>query len=291
MYGSGSHSEVLGSDPAEAPIYETTRRRQRAEGAIFVRAEASGGRSQAARVSESGAARLRLPRSEHGLDGVMLNVAGGLACGDRMTVTAEVGPDAALTLSTPGAERVYKSDGAVTEIANRFVVEARGSLAWIPQETILFDRARLARSLQADVAGDGRLTVYEAVMFGRTARGETVEDGSFDDVWRVRRDGSLVFADRLRFSGAIRSLMAKRTVAGAATILATLLHLAPDAEDRLDAVREALDAHSEVESGASAWNGMLVLRLASAHAEALRDASRAVLPLLLARPLPRVWSC
>jgi urease accessory protein len=291
MYANVSPSEVLEREPPRPPHSEDAPRRQRADGSIVVRAEASLGRSRATRIAESGAARLRLPRSEHGLDGVMLNVAGGLACGDRMRVSAEVGSGAALTLSTPGAERVYRSDGPVTEIATRLSVEPAGSLAWIPQETILFDRARLARTLEADVASDGRLTVYEAVMFGRTARGETVESGQFDDFWRVRRDNRLVFADRLRIAGAVRELMAKRTVASGATTLATLLHIAPDAEAKLDDVRAALSSHSAVEAGASAWNGMLVVRLLSPSAEAMRDASRGLLPLLLGRPLPRVWSC
>ncbi|MFJ5487709.1 urease accessory protein UreD, partial [Hansschlegelia beijingensis] len=117
------------------------RRRQRSEGAIVLRVEASRGVSRVVRVAESGASRLRFPRGQHGLDGAMLNVAGGLACGDRMSVSAEVGPHAALTLSTPGAERIYRSDGAITEVATRLSVEAGGSLAWLPQETILFDRA------------------------------------------------------------------------------------------------------------------------------------------------------
>ncbi|MFC7051636.1 urease accessory protein UreD [Hansschlegelia quercus] len=291
MYASASPSEVLEREPPQPSQSEDASRRQRADGSIVVRAEASRGVSRAARVAESGAARLRLPRSEHGLDGVMLNVAGGLACGDRMRVAADVGPGAALTLSTPGAERVYRSDGPVTEVSTRLAIEPGGALAWVPQETILFDHARLARRLDADIARDGRLTVYEAVMFGRTARGETVESGQFDDCWRVRRDNKLVFADRLRIAGAVRELMAKRTVAAGATTLATLLHVAPDAEALLDPVRAALEGHPAVESGVSAWNGMLVVRFLAARTEALRDASRSVLPLLLGRPLPRVWSC
>jgi urease accessory protein len=291
MYASASLSKVLERDPPQPPHSEAASRRQRADGSILVRAEASRGVSRATRVAESGAARLRLPRSEHGLDGVMLNVAGGLACGDRMRVSAEVGPGAALTLSTPGAERVYRSDGPVTEISTRLSVEQSGALAWIPQETILFDRARLARTLEAEVADDGRLTVYEAVIFGRTARGETVESGQFDDCWRVRRDDRLVFADRLRIAGAVRELMGRQTVAAGATTLATLLHVAPNAEALLDPVRAALAAHPAVEAGASAWNGMLVVRFLAASSEALRDASRSLLPLLLGRPLPRVWSC
>jgi urease accessory protein len=282
MYASALRSEILEGTPDP--------RRQRAEGRIAVGVAASAGASRVVRLSEGGSSRLRLPRSEHGLDGVLLNIAGGLACGDRMEVEAEAGAGATLALSTPGAERVYRSDGADVTVSTRLAVGAGGRLSWLPQETILFDRSRLVRTLEADVAADGRLTVYEALAFGRQARGETVETGLLQDRWRVRRGGRLVFAETLRLAGPVRDLLAKRTVGGGATALATLLHVAPDAEAQVDAVREALLGH-DVEAGVSAWNGVLTVRLLARLSEALRDAARAVLPLLTGRPLPRVWAC
>lgn len=290
MYASALRSEPVERPSATVASSGERESRQRAEGLIAVRVEAAPGRSRVTKLTESGSARLRMPRSEHGLDGVMLNIAGGLACGDRTSVSAEVGRGAGLSLSTPGAERIYRSDGATTEVATRLTVEAGGRLAWLPQETILYDRARLARRLEADVAHDGAFTVWEALMFGRKARGEAVVSGMISDRWRVRRAGRLVFAEHLRLSGPIRDLMAKRTVAGGACCLATLLHVAPDAEARLDAIREALAGH-DVAFGASAWNGVLVVRMLGSLAERLRDAARAALPVLAGRPLPRVWSC
>lgn len=263
--------------------------RQRAEGSIAVRVEALGGASRAVRIAESGSTRLRLPKSSHGLDGVMLNIAGGLACGDRMAVSAEVGPGAALTLSTPGAERVYRSDGPDVTVSTRLAVEANASLAWLPQETILFDRARLARSLEADVAPDGRLTVCEAIAFGRQARGEVVATGRLRDRWRVRRGGRLVFAETLALDGAIHALMARSTIANGAAALATVLHVAPDAESKVEAARAALAPH-EVEAGVSGWNGLLVVRMLAGAAHHVRAAARDLLPALIDRPLPRVWT-
>lgn len=283
-----SIDEVVDTRPATG--HDGSVNRQRAEGRIAVRVEASAGVSRVARLSESGSTRLRTPRSEHGLDGVMLNIAGGLACGDRMEVLAEVGPGAELVLSTLGAERVYRSDGPDTTVRTTLSVEPGGRVCWAPQETILFDRARLVRRLEANVALDAGLTVYEAIAFGRQARGETVESGFLEDRWRVRRGGKLVFAETLRLAGPIQELLARRTVAGGATALATILHVAPNAERRLETIREALGAH-DVEGGATAWNGLLIVRILGALTERVRDAARAVLPILIGRPLPRVWSC
>lgn len=263
--------------------------RQRAHGGVAVRVEARGGVSRAIRIAESGSSRLRLPRPEHGLEGLMLNIAGGLACGDRMEAAAEVGPGSALTLSTPGAERVYRSDGPETLVATDLTLEARARLAWLPQETILYDGARLRRRLDARLAPDASLTVHEAIVFGRKAHGEEVRFGLVEDGWRVRRGEELVFAETLRLDGPIRELLSRSAVAAGATSIATLLHVAPDAEAKLDAVRAALAGH-DVESGVTAWNGMLVARILSPLAERLKQAARSALPILAGRPLPRVWS-
>ena len=49
----------------------------------------------------------------------------------------------------------------------------------------------------------------EAVVFGRSAMGEAVEQGAFTDRWRVRRDGRLIFAETVRLDGAIARMLAR----------------------------------------------------------------------------------
>ena len=46
------------------------------------------------------------------------------------------------------------------------------------------------------------LLLAEAVVFGRSAMGETVADGAIADRWRIRRGGRLVFAESLRLEEA-----------------------------------------------------------------------------------------
>src|SRR6516162_3544892 len=62
-------------------------------------------------------------------------------------------------------------------------VAAGGSLAWLPQETILFDRARLKRAIDVDLAEDARLILAEAIVFGRSGMGEAVHDSFLFDRW------------------------------------------------------------------------------------------------------------
>ncbi|MFD0938553.1 urease accessory protein UreD, partial [Methylobacterium trifolii] len=155
-------------------------------------------------LAESGPSRLRFPRMrEAELEAVLVNTAGGIACGDHFRVALDLAENARLVLTTTAAEKIYRSDGPVSRVENQVRLGAGARLAWLPQETILFDRARMARRFEADLAQDASLLVFEAVAFGRHARNEAVEQGLFEDVWRVRRGGRLVYADTLRLDGPV----------------------------------------------------------------------------------------
>jgi urease accessory protein len=248
------------------------------------------GRTRPMQIEESGSMRIRLPKGEgNGIDAVLVNTAGGIACGDRFSVAIEAQVGASVTVATPAAEKVYRSDGPVAELAVELTLGARARLDWLPQETILFDRARLVRRLDVSMQEDARLTLFEAVVFGREARAEQIEDGLFEDRWRIRRNGRLVYADTLRLDGPIADLLRKPSTGKGARAFATLLHVAPDAEARLESVREHLPSVDGCDAAASAWNGLLAVRFCAVRIEALRAAA---IPFLLAfrgEPLPRVW--
>jgi urease accessory protein len=264
--------------------------RQRAVGRVAFRAAGLSGRTRPMQIEESGSMRIRLPKGGgSGLDAVLVNTAGGIACGDRFSVEIEARAGAALTVATPAAEKVYRSDGPVAEMAVDLRLEAGARLDWLPQETILFDRVRLRRKLTAEMPMDASLTVFEAVVFGREARAEQIADGLFEDRWRIRRAGRLVYADTLRLDGPIADLLQKPSVGKGARAFATLIHVATDAEARLDAARELLSSTRGCDVAASAWNGLLAVRFCAMTIESLRNAA---LPFLLAfrrEPLPRVW--
>ena len=113
-----------------------------------------------------------------------------------------------------GGEGLSLARAAGATIDVKLRVGAGAQLAWLPQETILFDRARLHRRIDVDLAGDASLLMAEAVVFGRSAMGETVRAGRICiDRWRVRRDGRLVFAETVRLDGAIADKLAKPAVA------------------------------------------------------------------------------
>ena len=280
MYASALRSETIA--PAQ-PL------RQRALGRVAVTVARLGPATRATRIAEAGSLRLRMPRVPGpSLEAVLINTGGGIACGDRFDVGVDAGRETQLVLTTPAAEKAYRSDGATAEIAVRLTLAAGADLAWMPQETIVFDRARLRRRFEADMAADARLLLFEAVVFGGTARGEEVGEGFFEDRWRIRREGRLVHADTLRLGGPVAALLERPAIAGGARALATLLYMAPDAESRLDEARSLLVGNICI-AGASAWNGLLAVRFLARDGAELRRDAIAFLKGFRGCALPRVW--
>ena len=240
------------------------------------------------RLYESGGLRLRRPRGPT-CEGIIVNTAGGIVADDRLRLEIAAGAGAEVTLTTVAAEKIYRSEHRPAQVSTSLELAARAQMFWLPQETILFDGARLERRFDLALAADSRLVAVEMLVFGRLASGETAISGSLDDRWHVRRDGRLVFADATRLEGAVGATLDRPAIAAGARAAALLLVVAPDAEARLDPLREALAAHAEVEAGASVRDGILVARALARSPERLRAAIVAVLGLLRAGPLPRVW--
>ena len=260
----------------------------RAVGGIALAVRASGGVTRRSRVREDGALRVRCPGPASGeLEAVIVNTAGGVAGGDRFTLDVTVEPRARLVVTTAAAEKVYRALAAQATIDVKLDVAAGGSLAWLPQETILFDRARLKRAIDVDLAEDARLVLAEAIVFGRSGMGEAVHDSFLFDRWRLHRAGRLIHAEALRLDGAVAARLAQPAAANGGIAVATVL-VVPGDEGTAASVR-ALGDHFRGEVGVSAWNGLAVARLCAADGEALRHDLVAVLTAVRGAPLPRLW--
>ena len=260
----------------------------RAAGRIVLAVEASGGATRRSRVREEGPLRVRCPGPPAAeLEAVIMNTAGGVAGGDRLELDVAVGPGGRLVVTTAAAEKVYRTLEPAAAINVRLAVDAGAALAWLPQETILFDRARLERSIEIDVAADAQLLVAEAIVFGRSGMGETVADGRLLDRWRLRRERHLIHAEATRLDGPVADKLAAPAVANGAVAVATVL--AVPADEGIAAGVRALRAGFRGEVGVSAWNGLAVVRLCAADGTALRHDLAAVITAIRGPPLPRLW--
>lgn len=259
----------------------------RARGAVRFDVHARDGVTRRGALHESGSLRVRFPSPEgEGLSGVFVNTAGGVAGGDNFDIEIVAGERSCLTLTTAAAEKVYRAPGAAAQLGIALEVAAGAHLSWLPQETILFDRARVHRRFDIALDETASLLLCEIVVFGRTAMGERMEQGEFVDRWRLRRGGRLVFAETVRLDGNIAAKLARSAVTKGGAAIGTAL-IVPGDETLVERVREASESFAG-EVGISAWNGFAMARFCAQDAARLRADMMAALARTGAA-LPRLW--
>jgi urease accessory protein len=260
----------------------------RAQGAVRFGVHLQDGVTRRGDLHESGSLRVRFPSPEQeGLSGVFVNTAGGIAGGDRFDIGITAGEGARLTLTTAAAEKVYRAPGPAAQLNIALKAEKGAHLSWLPQETILFDRARIVRRIDLDLAEDASLLLCEIVVFGRAAMGEKMQHGEFVDRWRLRRGGRLVFAETIRLDGDIGAKLARRAIAGGGAAIGTAL-IVPGNEAIVERIRAASDTFGG-EVGISSWNGFAMARFCAQDAARLRADMMTVLGRASPTPLPRLW--
>lgn len=264
-------------------------RHQRAVGSVLVGVRLSDRGTALEKLHQAGCLRARFPRPHGGMaEAVVVNTAGGVADGDLLSLRLEAARGSALTVSTPSAERIYRAlpGAAPARIDIDVLVSAGARLEYLPQETILFDRCALTRSLRIELDPAGTYLGVEALLFGRPLSGEALRQVSLRDRISLRRGGRLMLHDAVRLEGDMQKRLASTASAAGGAAVATILFAAPDAQAALDKMREALEG---ADAGASAWDGILVARIVAPDGQSLRRHVVAALGVVRNAPLPRLW--
>ena len=261
---------------------------QRSRGAAHV-ALGSDGRIE--RLFQSGSAKAMIPKT-HGPfpEVVFLNTSGGLTGGDQLSFALDVADGTTAMASTQTAERAYASPGGTPAgVQVDLYVGAGAMLFWLPQETILFDRASLNRHTTVQLGQGARFLGIETLVLGRGHMGETVERLDFTDMRRVSDlDGRPLHAEQISIDDAALKMSSEPVTFDGATVMSTIVFMAEVAADRLDAVRSCLSNTTE-KAAASAWGNRLVVRAMGDDAWTLRAALIPALKHLTGGTLPRVW--
>ncbi len=279
---------MLDNSALSAPIAAAPRH-QRMHGHAAVGLSRRRGAVRLDALSQSGAAKAMLPRV-HGPvpEVVFLNTAGGLTEGDRLSYALACGAGAQVLATTQTAERGYASAGGHAEVDVAITLGAGATLHWLPQETILYQEAAIARLTRIEMPRDATLLMSEMLVLGRAAMGERLTRLDLTETRQVRRGGRLALHDALRLTDETLANRSHPAHLGDATALATLHLIAPRAEDALEPLRRLLEGCG-LRAAASAWDGRLTLRALAADPVPLRRLLARVIPHLTGRPLPRVW--
>lgn len=245
----------------------------RMNGAARVRFAYRDGQSRLADLDQRTPMRVLFPKVSGGTPplAAVTTVSGGLVGGDTLDIGVSVDSGAAATAIGQAAEKVYRSNGPDSVVTVELNVGENGWLEWLPQETILFDAARLDRKTMANVHSTGRLLAGECLVFGRLASGEVMCRGRVRDGWEVRDEaGRLHWADALLMEDDILRILDSPSGFGGARAYATAIYVGPDAGEHLPAAKAITDIGDDVRSGATCRDGILIARWLSADPLALR---------------------
>jgi urease accessory protein len=281
-------------------------RLQRSSGAVRLSYKKRGAKTVLDTLYQEGCYKARFPSADDAqpTETVLINTAGGLTDGDQLCCEVALQAGTAALLTTQAAERIYRSRGATAMIRSQLAVSAGATACWLPQETIVFDGARLDRHTDVQLNTSATLFAAESVVFGRTEMGEIAAAGTLLDGWRIRIDGKLVFADSVLFDdardGHLQRFRQRRAVNDGAAAMATIIYAGPDSAKQLENFRRAL-ARCDVVAGASDLGSVILARILAADGRHLRAAVASVFTASQCNTgieqssphftLPRVWNC
>jgi urease accessory protein len=244
------------------------------------------------RFYQSGSAKIFMPKTyAQTIEVVLVNTAGGLTGGDEFGVRVGADGDTHLTVSTQTAERIYRAVGIQNaEILVNMTVTGAANLHWLPQETILFDRARFSRHLDVQMNESSSFLASEMIVFGRTAMQETLRQGHVRDHWRIWRDGRLIHAEAFRLDGQIVQKLNHKASAAGKVCFATTIYISCDAEAKAEAVRGFFNNFADVQTAVSAWKGKLVIRSLCNDTAKLKKLLAQFIEQFRQMANPRVWN-
>jgi urease accessory protein len=287
-----SHTQDVNNDPP------SDRDLQRADGCGRIVLIGSENDTRIEDVFERSPIRIMFPRTGHCRveEAVIINTGGGVAGGDRIECSVTALPGASIAVTSQAAEKVYRALNEPACVATRLKARESARLAWLPQETIIFNWARLHRTTEIDLVSGAELLALEWLVLGRAAHGEVVVGGSITDSWRVKREGRLIWADSLRITDEIFPHLKRKALLSNCTAIATLIYFGPDLDKRLDFLRNIIPSLG-CNCAATLVSGLIVVRFAAQESADLKFALRSLLqqfgPELGSGPfrVPKMWSC
>ena len=271
---------------------------QRADGSGRIVLSGSDNGTRIVDVFERSPTRIMFPRTGHCPveEAVIINTGGGVAGGDRLECSVAALPSASIAVTAQAAEKVYRALHDPARVTTRLKARESARLAWLPQETIVFNGARIHRTTEIELFSGAELLALEWLVLGRAAHGEIMISGSVLDEWRVKKDGRLIWADSFRISDEIFVHLSRKALLSNLNSIATLVYFGPNVSRRLHSLREILSSLG-CDCALTLVSGLIVARFAAKQSSDLKLALRNFLQQFesVVGPgpfrVPKMWSC
>jgi urease accessory protein len=229
-------------------------------------------------------------------EAVFVNTAGGVAGGDRLESDVTALADASIAVTSQAAEKVYRALNEPARIATKLKACEGAKLAWLPQETIVFNWGRLSRKTEIELSSGAELLALEWLVLGRAAHGEVMIGGHINDGWRVKKDGRLIWADSFRATDEMFVQLHRKALLSKYKAVATLIYFGPHLDRRLEFLRDIAPSLG-CTCAATSLGGLIVARFAAEVSSDLRLALRSFLEQFNREfgpgpfRVPKMWLC
>lgn len=206
------------------------------------------------------------------MDTVLINTTGGIAGGDHHAISIHMGEKTEGLITTQAAEKIYRSLGLDSEINLSLFLDPESWLEWIPQETILFNNARLRRQSCIHTSSTSRLMAGEILILGRTAHNERIKAGLLHDHREIYRDGKLIWVDALHLEDEIEDVLNHPASFNKACAYAIFNYVSDDSDQYLSYARDLLNEIGVIAAAATCVSSkILVVRWLGYDAMQLRS--------------------
>src|SRR5262249_23696231 len=182
--------------------------------------------------------------------------------GDRLETSVTALGNASIAVTSQAAEKVYRALDEPARITTKLKACEVAKLAWLPQETIVFNWGRLCRETEIELSSTAQLLALEWLVLGRVAHGEEMADGHITDSWRVKKDGRLIWADSFRVTDEIFSHLHRKALLSSCRAIGTLIYFGPYIDARLEFLRDVVRL-LECQCVATSVGGLIIVRFAA----------------------------
>ncbi|HEX4986316.1 MAG TPA: urease accessory protein UreD [Burkholderiales bacterium] len=200
---------------------------------------------------------------------ILLHPPGGIAGGDRLAISIDVGPQAHALLTTPGATKWYRCAGEQASQRVDIAVRRDAVCEWLPQESIFFDGSMAHNAVNVELEQDAAFCGWDVMCLGRTARGERLASGRVRQHLRVAVDGRPLFEELGTIEGGGAALDSAAGLAGY-PVCGTFVAAGIRADGDALAACRGVAAKGDGKWGVTAMEGIIVARCLAHSAEAAR---------------------
>lgn len=238
------------------------------------------------------------PEGDAPLHLYLLHPPGGLVGGDELEIAVRIRERARALVTTPAAQKLYRSEGRESRQRNSLHVESAGCLEWLPGETIVFDGARSMQQTKLELANGAACIAWDVGCLGRPASALHFSRGELRQSFEIWREREPLLVERTAVAGGSELLNEAFGYAGFSTYgnLYAVPARAAVCSDLVPVLRDRLPPIDGVQFAVTSLGSVLVVRALGAGVERVRrvlvEAWQLLRPAVCDRVahVPRIWA-